>query len=84
MKTQLRVISVLLAIVLFGTGELFAAEKGRRRSGGDAQWYADPERGWIKSDERRDRREERRESPRDRRSDQKGRDKGKGRGSSNY
>ncbi|HWP56519.1 MAG TPA: hypothetical protein VNL14_01390 [Candidatus Acidoferrales bacterium] len=82
MKMRPGITSVVFAVVLSLTGGLLAAERGRGRSGGgDAQWYADPERGWVKSDERRERRDERREQSRDRRSDDKDRDRGKNRGS---
>jgi len=79
--------TILLAVVLFGSGGLFAAEKGKGRNGSDTQWYADPDRGWIRPDERRDRKEDHRDSSKDRRSNQRDRDKGdkgKGRGSSDY
>ncbi|MGH7848556.1 MAG: hypothetical protein ACREQW_25735, partial [Candidatus Binatia bacterium] len=79
--------TILLAVVLSGSGGLFAAEKGKSRNGSDTQWYADPDRGWIRSDERRDRKEDRRDSSKDRRSNQRDRDKGhkgKSRGSSDH
>ncbi len=85
MKTLLLVSSVLLAVILLGERGLWAADRGRGRDSGDAQWYADPERGWVRTDEHRERKkEERRESSKDRRSNQKDRDKGKGRGSKDY
>jgi hypothetical protein len=84
-RTLLRVSSVFLAAVLLGGNGLFAADRGKSRDSGEAQWYADPERGWVRSDERRERKkEEHRESPKDRRSNQKDRDKGKNRGGSDY
>ena len=76
--------TILLAVVLVGSGGVFAAVKGKGRSSSE-QWYADPDRGWIRSDERRDRKEDRRDNSKDRRSNQGDRDKsdkGRGRGSS--
>ena len=84
-KTLLRFSSVFLVVGLLGGSGLFAADRGKSRDSGDAQWYADPDRGWVRTDERRERKkEEQRESSKDRRSNQKGRDNGKNRGRSDY
>jgi hypothetical protein len=79
MKSLFRLLVVTLTVLLLG-GELYAAERGRGRNGGnEPEWYADPQRGWIKRDERRDRKEDRRDSRKDRRSDDKDRDRGRNR-----
>jgi len=82
-KTLLGFSSVFLAVGLLGGSVLFAADRGKSRDSGEAQWYADPERGWVRTDERYERRkEEQRESSKNRRSNQyqRDRDKGKNRG----
>ena len=84
-KTLLRFSSVFLVVGLLGGSGLFAADRGKSRDSGDAQWYADPDRGWVRTDERRERKkEEQRESSKSRRSNQKDRDNGKNRGRSDY
>ena len=83
---RFRVTAALFSLVVLGSSGLFAAERGRsssrgereaesRRENSNAQWYADPERGWIKPNERYERREERKESPKDRRSKERGKGK---------
>jgi hypothetical protein len=79
MNTLPRIAAIALAVLLLGGGASFAADRGRGRDDSEAQWYADPQRGWIRTDKHRDRKQdERRETPKDRRSKQRDRDEGKG------
>jgi hypothetical protein len=70
MKKFFRISVFLLAILVLGVGQLVAAERGKgfsRRGGSaeshmsergkentNAQWYADPDRGWVRAEERKE------------------------------
>jgi hypothetical protein len=84
---------LLLSVLTFAATASMAAERGKKKAGSggqadshmsgkgsantNAQWTADPERGWIRADERRDRHPQSHSAtkPKDNRSKPKGQDK---------
>ena len=83
---------LLLSVLTFAATASMAAERGKKKAGSggqadshmsgkgsantNAQWTADPERGWIRTDERHDRQSQGQPTkPKDNRSKPRGQDK---------